>query len=374
VIKKNILFLAQLPPPVHGETVMNSFVIQSELLNSKYKFIRVGFQFSRDNQSIGKVSFSKIAKTVAIIYRLVALFFSTKVDLVYFTITPSGKAFFRDCLFVMVCKAFGKKIVYHLHGRVAQKRISSFLYRRLYHLVYKGNYLILLSEKLKSEIEFLNSYKKLFIIPNGIPYLVSDNQIETIIKRRLSRNTIPVILFLSNMKISKGVIDILEAAVLLRDMGLKFRIVFHGSWSNDNCKTLFFEMVGKYQLDNYVKYHGAIYGEDKYKAFKDADIFLFPSKYEAFPLVLLEAMQFALPVVTTDVGGIKDIVVNGENGIIVREGDIEGLKEAVAELIIDINKSVEYGKKGRERFVQKFTLSHFERNLLEVFNEISVEE
>ena len=57
---------------------------------------------------------------------------------------------------------------------------------------------------------------------------------------------------------------------------------------------------------------GRKYGEEKERLFRESDIFVFPTYYdiECFPLVLLEAMQYGLPCVNTDEGGIRDIVVN----------------------------------------------------------------
>ena len=70
-------------------------------------------------------------------------------------------------------------------------------------------------------------------------------------------------------------------------------------------------------LNDIVKVSGPKYGEEKFREFQRADIFVFPTYYEVFGLVILEAMQYSLPVVSTFEGAIPDIVVENETGFLV---------------------------------------------------------
>ena len=110
-----------------------------------------------------------------------------------------------------------------------------------------------------------------------------------------------------------------------------------------------------------MRYLGKKYREEKEEAFKNADIFVFPTNYpnECFPLVLLEAMQYGLPCVTTDEGGKKDIVVK-DSGFTVHGQKPEELAVSTADALETLIKSAEQrlkmGETGRKRVEELFTV------------------
>lgn len=122
-------------------------------------------------------------------------------------------------------------------------------------------------------------------------------------------------------------------------------------------------------LSGVVVYHGRKYGEEKEAFLRAADIFVFPSRDECFPLVLLEAMQHSLPVVTTPVGGIPDIVVDGETGLLVDAADVAGLADSLARLLDDAAMREEMGRKGYERYRTSFTRDIWESRLVRIIDE-----
>lgn len=117
----------------------------------------------------------------------------------------------------------------------------------------------------------------------------------------------------------------------------------------------------------YVRYHGPKYGAGKKVFWNDADIFVFPTYYynECFPLVLLEAMQHGIACVSTDEGGVPDIIENGQTGFISRRQDAEDLANKLELIIKDRIICKKFGKAGKERYEQLFTLECFERTMLE---------
>ncbi len=86
------------------------------------------------------------------------------------------------------------------------------------------------------------------------------------------------------------------------------------------------------------------------------DIFVLPSALEGFSNVILEAMATGLPVVATNVGGIPELVVNKQTGILVPPDEPEELAKAIVDLLRDKNTSREMGKRGRERIEKYFGL------------------
>jgi glycosyltransferase involved in cell wall biosynthesis len=131
--------------------------------------------------------------------------------------------------------------------------------------------------------------------------------------------------------------------------------------------------VAAADLSHVVTYLGPKYGEAKAACLAAADIFAFPTFYhfECFPLVILEAMQAGLPVVSTYEGGIRDAVQEGGNGILCPQGDARSLADALKRLIGDDNLRAEMGRAGRERFENEFTLERFEHRLTQILGELA---
>lgn len=116
----------------------------------------------------------------------------------------------------------------------------------------------------------------------------------------------------------------------------------------------------------YVDYLGPKYGKEKDYIFKKVDIFIFPTYNETFGLVNLEAMQYKLPIITTDEGGIPDIVINNKNGFICKRKDIDSLANEIEKLINNKDLRVSLGENGYKVFKEKFTKEKFEENIYKI--------
>ena len=116
---------------------------------------------------------------------------------------------------------------------------------------------------------------------------------------------------------------------------------------------------------------GKKYGTYKAEVFSKADIFAFPTYNETFGLVLVEAMQFSLPVVSTFEGGIPDVVEDGETGFLVPQNDAVALAEKLELLIKDPVLRKEMGEMGREKYEAEFTLAAFEERFTTILKELT---
>ena len=116
-----------------------------------------------------------------------------------------------------------------------------------------------------------------------------------------------------------------------------------------------------------MNYWGRRYGSEKDVFWKDADIFVFPTYYhnECFPLVILEAMEQGLSVISTNEGGIPDIIGNGNSGYTVEKNNPSSLASAIELLIKDPELLNSMGKAGRQLFEEKFTEEVFEKRMKE---------
>jgi glycosyltransferase involved in cell wall biosynthesis len=92
---------------------------------------------------------------------------------------------------------------------------------------------------------------------------------------------------------------------------------------------------------------GYLQGEELWSAFASADIFVFPSAMESFGLVLIEAMASGLPVVTSRVGGVDDMVRSGVNGYVFNVGDVRGMIDGVRAVLSEKRKRQVMGRNAR---------------------------
>ncbi len=103
------------------------------------------------------------------------------------------------------------------------------------------------------------------------------------------------------------------------------------------------------------------------KAVEDAAIVVVPSLGEGFGMVALEAMERGRPVIASAVGGLPEIVVDGETGLVVPSGDAEALAEAIVALAGDLERAAAMGAAGRERALSEFTPERSARRIEELY-------
>lgn len=115
------------------------------------------------------------------------------------------------------------------------------------------------------------------------------------------------------------------------------------------------------------RYLGRKYGDEKNAIFANADIFIHPTTEDCFPLVLLEAMSYGLSIVTTNEGGIPDIVNDGINGLICERQNPESLANSIAMLLLDSELRKRMGGYGRKKLLEQFSEERFEERMKEGF-------
>lgn len=363
--QNRILFIMQLPPPLHGASQSNSNIANSSFINSNFDVRIVNLKFANSLSELRRFTLKKVLKAFKYCFVIISVARKFKPDLVYFTLSPNGFAFYRDALYVFIIKILRIKIVFHLHGKGIKKYCESNYFKRvLFKKVFQNADVICLTNKLTKDIENVSSAQP-FIVPNGIP--IQKESLNTIIRN----NCIPMILYLSNYKESKGILILIDALTILKAQGLNFNARLVGGPSDLSILDLTNYIKDKNMEEN-IEVVGPLYDDKKYSEFKEADIFVFPTFYsnETFGIVNLEAMQFGLPIITTDEGGISEVVINGQTGFVIEPKNSHELINKLALLINDKKMREEMGIRGKDMFFQHYTLQHFEKNLKEVFETI----
>ncbi len=188
--------------------------------------------------------------------------------------------------------------------------------------------------------KFLPRGKKARVIPNGVDTMR--------FRPRKSANRKPVVLFCGRLLTIKG-LDILIRSMrdVLRTDECEF--VFAGSGNITHWRQKMDPLSRKHaKFLQYVKY------EDIHRLYNHADILVLPSLSETLPLTIIEAMASGLPVISTPVGGIPELVQQGKTGYLVPVGDSARLSERIRSLLRDESLRAKMGSAGRKAALERY--------------------
>ena len=356
-----------MPPPVHGAAMVGQYIHDSKLVNDRFDCHYINLTAAKTLQDIGKGSTKKLLKFVTLLVRVTREVIRLRPSLVYVTANASGAAFYKDFVVVQLLKALGCKVVVHYHNKGVSTRQDHWLDNWMYRRFFRRIKVILLADVLYNDVKKYVKKEDVFICPNGIPESLDA---EPTAERH---NKVPHLLFLSNLIASKGVWVLLDALKILKDKGYSFVCDFVGGETEEIDAKKFYEEVEKRGLNQLAIYDGKKYGDDKKEFFEKADIFTFPTFYpnETFGLVNLEAMEHKLPVVSTDEGGIPDVIKDGENGLIAEKRNADSLASCIARLLDDKELRLKMGEDGYRKFKDSFTLAAFETKFASCIDEIA---
>ena len=362
-----LLAFVQLPPPVHGVTRMNEVVVRSALIHRDYDLSVLELRFADQIRDLGRLRVSKLFRGLELGLRLLLHCIRSRPQLVYFTFVPTGPAFFRDLFYVWIMKGMGTKRVLHLHGLGIARSSVNPVVRYLYRWVFRGAFVVHLSEAGRSDVANVIGRSPCLLLPNGVDDLGRE---EWLVERRLREGS-PRILFLSNMLEEKGGLVLLEALARLATQGVEFQAHFVGSECDVQWESRFLRMRAERGLERQVDRCSDCAGFAKQEAFRHADLFVFPSYYqcECFPLVVLEAMASGLPVVAARHASIPEIVVDGGTGLLVQPRSVDPLATAIARLLRDPDLRIRMGTAGRARYLANYTTAIFESRLSRILRE-----
>lgn len=367
-----VLFIMHMPPPVHGAAMVGKYIHDSKIVNGSFACRYENMMLASDLEDIGKGGVKKVFNLMAQLKRFKKAIKEFLPDLVYITPNAAGGAFYKDFIVVQYVKHCLKmyspnaQIVAHYHNKGVANRQNRILDNFLYKRFFKGLDVILLANVLYKDVEKYVANKNVFICPNGIPESLQNEP------NAERNNPVPQILFLSNLIVSKGVMVLLDALKILNERGMVFACNVVGGETDELNAQKFLEQIEKRGLKGKVIYAGKKYGDEKKLYFENADIFVFPTFYhnEAFPLVNIEAMEYKLPIVTTNEGGIPDMVVDGENGLICERKNPVALANAIELLLKDSPLRVKMGECGYKKFKNEFALDVFENNFVGALNKV----
>jgi glycosyltransferase involved in cell wall biosynthesis len=360
--KKKILFMCQLPPPVHGAALRNLSLLESKLLNEEFIFVPLPLQFASSVKDIGRFSIKKLFIAFSYCAKLFWILSTQRIHLAYFTMSPFGFAFYRDVMIVSLLKLFRVKRLYHFRVKGIKKTASSSLGKRLVKYSFRNSDIICLSKHHLLDLDNLN-FREPFLVPNGIRIEESYREQPFVDKQPLE------IIFISNLARTKGVYDLLEALKQLHRSGTRFIARYIGAEHDISFAELERDIKAA-GLEGKVIVAGPKYDREKFELLNQSDIFVFPTYFELFPGVVLEAMQFKKAIVASTEGSIPEMIDDGKNGLLVPVQDPAALAIAIQRLCDEKTLRAELAKNAREKFLAEFTMDKFETNMQQVFERV----
>lgn len=365
---KKILFIAPIDTKDRFKGGITSYaesIIEHEELfnNSEISFIPFNnCLVNRKSGTNGKLSILNFVNFVKTRHLISKTLKQGTYDAIYLN-TSFGISLLKDLLTLK--KKYKKKYQVFLHIHFAD--FDSIFTKRgiikrtiLSNLRKKVTNIISLSTNLKEKLVSIGfSEYKIDVLYNYFNPNLAETTTNDIENKYSKRKECFTFLFVGSLDKRKGFYDLINAFNQIEQKNV--RLIICGKPNDENSEKAIEEIKDKSVFD----YRGYVSGEAKNKAFLDSDVFILPSYGEGLPITILEAFHFGMPVISTNVGAIPEII-DDSNGRIVNPGDLKGIKNAILqlcneELLLKLGLNCLNHSKS-------FTFNYFANNLINIIN------
>lgn len=277
------------------------------------------------------------------------------------------KAFWRDCIYLLVCKLFGRKVVFQLHGGSLKLLCANGIVRRVVRAAFglPEAVVLLASVERQQLAEQIGMRQRLAVIPNAVDLS------EYAPAERPHSGQVRHLGFLARLIRTKGVYEAIQAIEILRQEPQFNDVELHIAGSGPE-----FAAIQRYirerGLENCVEMLGPIYGRAKIDFLRNIDALLLPTYHdEGLPYCILEGLAAGAPVVTTKVAGIPDVVVDGVHGILIDSHQPTEVARALRRLSESPEKISKMSQDCREWAARRLGLDRLAEEFGEIYQRVS---
>lgn len=349
-----LIVVGPVPPPVHGVHVSTSLALHNALLLDRFVIEHVDTSDHRPISTMEKWDVTNVVLGVRHLRDLIKRLRGPS-GVVYLPLSENLAAFLRDSLFIWAASSAHWKVAIHIRNSMfrefysAQNALVRLWMRSTLRRV---DSLAVLGESLRPIFDGLVPRTKLVVVRNGTPDVDPPN-----ISRQEGR-----VVFLSNLLRRKGVVEAVEAALLVVRAEPVAEVIFAGEWEDSRLEETLRRRING--VGDRIRFLPPVYGAEKEELLASASVLLFPpSVGEGHPRIVLEAICRGIPLVTTNRATIAETVTDGESAFILEDPLPDQLADRVLTLIRDTDLRQRMGQAARLRYLERFTQAHADQEL-----------
>lgn len=230
-------------------------------------------------------------------------------------------SFYRKYVVFVVAKLFSKKVIYHSHGsdfHIFYDNASGFTRKLITTFFNHMDLVICLSRQWQQFFESNFKIKEIVVLENII------DPAELASKKKPSGKL--KLLFLGFIGERKGIYDLIEIIKNNKEhFAGKIELTIGGNGETKKLE----QLISEGGLADIVYFKGWISGDQKRQLLQESDVYILPSYNEGLPISILEAMSFSMPIISTSVGGISEILSTDKNGYLIKPGDSAALLNSI---------------------------------------------
>lgn len=278
--------------------------------------------------------------------------------------TNSWAGFYVKAMMAILARMIGTKSVLHIHGaefRLFHKATPPVLRWVIPFLINRNSTVFVLSKEWHAYFASIGVRANRLTVMTNCVFLP---ELSTELRTAPPEN----ILFMSRFEKRKGVHELASAIERCGDRLRRCRFVLAGPETYE--WDAIAGRLAQARADGLVELPGSVEGQKKDRCYRDADIYLLQSYDEGMPIGLLEAMSYGLACITTPVGGIPDVIKDGENGLLVPPGDVDALCEALESLVGDPQRCRRLGRCARDTIDKRYNWKTRATDIMDIYKRL----
>ena len=368
--KADLLLIGQTPPPYHGQAVVTGMLFEHDWPGLDVHRLRMFY--SNDIQDVGKASVGKLIILFVLIIKTWWIILRYRPKILYYPpASPNAVPVLRDIVYLGLVRWFFPKLVLHFHAGgldqfCAQRGIFGFFAKIMYA---RADSAIDVNVTEPPSGKYFQAKCNL-VVMNGVS--VGD---DNAVKVCDVQNKKFQILYVGLLCKEKGVFDLLETAKLLKELKIECEFVMVGAWKSDEVKENFESQASVNKVDKMFRFRGSLQGVDKWNAYAEADMFIFPTLHptETFGMVVIEAMAYSLPIVASRWRGIPHVVGKDGCAILCDPGNATEYAMAISRIAGDQSLREVMEQRAAIRYRKYFTQKRFLARMEEVFKPMLID-
>ena len=371
--RPKVLFISPFPPP-HGGVANHAQTLFDSELNNSFDLVKLNLSMADElTENVSEKRAANWKKGWRGLMKLISRLRRERPEIVY--VEAAGDwSFLREMVYMAAVRMLSRaRIVMHFHGMLdpanrkfpfSRDHAERLINRVLINAFFRCNHRsIFLSPAIQQEFKGVLSqgnWNRSEVVENFI-------DITLFSPKPQSESRVKRVLFIGRLSRAKGFFDLVEVIPQIADAHPEIQFHVCGAPETDHALAPIRDLITDLEARGVLHLHGVVSGDQKRKMFADADLLVFPTHQEIFPLVVLEGLAQGLPLVTTRAGVIDSVVKHEENGLLVGIGDKTELAAAIERLVSDAALRHRMAIRNREKAESAYDLSVAVAKLKHVF-------